>query len=114
MGCVLLFHPAKPRSDVMSRCRTIGIGSMSLRLPSLTSIAEQNSANTSFLNPEAYCVLPAEPAVFPAYIRPTKWRNAHFLVASMLASRSHCVPAQKGRSPAGAWVVLQSCLRSET
>ena len=48
---------------------------------------------------------PAEPAVFPAYIRPIQWARSHFLDAS----KWHCLPVQRRAfTPAGAWVVLQS------
>lgn len=40
----------------------------------------------------------------PAYIRPSHWRRGHFLKAAKLP----CLPVQRGPSPVGAWVVLES------
>ena len=50
------------------------------------------------------CWLPAEPFVFPAYIRSSSWTKGHFLDAKKLP----CMPVQKGASPVGAWIVIQS------
>ena len=46
----------------------------------------------------------AVPAVFPAYIRSTSWKKAHFLKAVKMP----CIPVQKGATKVGAWIVLQS------
>lgn len=71
-----------------------------------------------FKTPESVCqfdsadtcaILPAEPQLFPAYVRSTKWIRSN----SHQTAKLPCLPVQRGDHAEGAWAVLESVRRSD-